>query len=278
MPVRREVSEMSNAKLTKKDLRRFSARYAVTAQACQSYEAMQGLACYYSMGPFLEEWYKDDPDLLQKKMETHMQYFNCQVYLGAAITAAALAIEETKTEDASELASSIKTSLMGPFSGIGDALFNTIPKVVFGAMTAYAAQQGNWITSLILILICTPLIGLFLRQKLIELAYYGGAEMITSRQGQLNSIREAVSALGVMIIGALVPSLVKVSTPIVITIGEAEQSIQSVLDGIFPSLLPIGVTALVYFGLTKIKGMNTVKMVWILIAVSLVLALLGIIK
>lgn len=269
---------MSNAKLTKKDLRRFSARYAITAQACQSYEAMQGLACYYSMGPFLEEWYKDDPDLLQQKMQTHLQYFNCQVYLGAAITAAALAIEETKTENASELASSIKTSLMGPFAGIGDALFNTIPKVVFGAMTAYAAQQGNWLTSLILILICTPLIGLFLRQKLIEMAYYGGAEMITSRQGQLNSIREAVSALGVMIIGALVPSLVKVSTPLVITIGEAEQSIQAVLDGIFPSLLPIGVTACVYFGLTKIKGMNTVKMVWIMIIISMILALLGIIK
>ena len=31
-----------NEKLTKKELRKFSLRYAITAQASQSYEAMQG--------------------------------------------------------------------------------------------------------------------------------------------------------------------------------------------------------------------------------------------
>lgn len=32
-----------------------------------------------------------------------------------------------------------------------------------------------------------------------------------------------------------------------------------------------------YFGLTKIKGMNTVKMVWILIVVTILLSYFGII-
>ena len=72
---------------------------------------------------------------------------------------------------------------MGPFSGIGDALFNTIPKVVMGAMTAYAAIEGNWITCIIMIAIFTPLIT-WVRQKLIEIGYYGGAELITSRKDQ----------------------------------------------------------------------------------------------
>ena len=44
----------NNQKLTKKELRKFSLRYAITAQASQSYEAMQGIACVYSMGPFFE--------------------------------------------------------------------------------------------------------------------------------------------------------------------------------------------------------------------------------
>lgn len=257
--------------LSKKDLRKFSARYALTAQACQSYEGMQALACAYSMGPFLEKWYADDPDTLQAKMKTHLQFFNCQVYFGAAITAAALAIEETKDHNASELASSIKTSLMGPFSGIGDALFNTIPKVVMGAMTAYAAIEGNWITMAIMILIFTPLIT-WVRQIFIEVAYYGGAELIAERQEQLNNIRDAVSVMGVIVIGALIPSLVKVSTPLAINVGEATQTIQSILDGILPKLLPVIATALTYFGLTKIKGMNTVKMVWLMIIIALVLS------
>ena len=43
-----------NEKLTKKELRKFSLRYAITAQASQSYEAMQGIACVYSMGHSLK--------------------------------------------------------------------------------------------------------------------------------------------------------------------------------------------------------------------------------
>lgn len=269
---------MSNniEKLSKKDLRKFSARYALTAQACQSYEGMQALACVYSMGPFLERWFKDDPELLKKKMMNEIKFFNCQVYFGAAITAAAMAIEQDSDPVSMELASSIKTSLMGPFSGIGDALFNTIPKVVMGAMTAYAAIEGNWITAIVMILIFTPLIT-FVREKMIQVAYYGGAELITSKKDMLNNISTAVSVMGVIVIGALIPSLVKVSTPLSITIGDATQTLQSIIDGILPSMLPVIVTALTYFGLTKIKKMTTVKMVWLMIFVTVILSVLGII-
>lgn len=156
-----------NEKLTKKELRKFSLRYAITAQASQSYEAMQGIACVYSMGPFFEKWFADDPELMQKKFQNNLKFFNCQTYFGAAITAAALAIEQDRDPSSLQLAASLKTSLMGPFSGIGDALFNTIPKVVMGAMTAYAAIEGNWITSIIMIAIFTPLIT-WVRQKMIE--------------------------------------------------------------------------------------------------------------
>lgn len=238
-----------NEKLTKKELRKFSLRYAITAQASQSYEAMQGIACVYSMGPFFEKWFADDPELMQKKFQNNLKFFNCQTYFGAAITAAALAIEQDRDPSSLQLAASLKTSLMGPFSGIGDALFNTIPKVVMGAMTAYAAIEGNWITSIIMIAIFTPLIT-WVRQKMIEVGYYGGA---------------------------LIPSLVKVTTPLAITVGDATQTIQSILDGILPALLPCLVTAMTYFGLTKIKGMNTVKMVWILIVVTILLSYFGII-
>lgn len=269
---------MSNTieKLTKKELRKFSARYALTAQANQSYEAMQGVACVYSMGPFFEKWFADDPDLLQKKFQNNLIFFNCQVYFGAAITAAALAIEQDPELASMELAASLKTSLMGPFAGIGDALFNTIPKVVLGAMTAYAAIEGNWITCLILTLIFSPLM-LFVRQKLIEVAYYGGADLITSRKDQLNNIRDSVSVLGIMIIGALVPAMVKVSTPLEITIGEATQTLQSIIDGILPSFLPVAITAITFFGLVKIKWMNTVRMVWIMILLTIALSYFGII-
>ena len=174
---------MSN--LSKKDLAKFSFRYAITAQACQNYETMQSCAVIYSMGPFLEKIYGDDPEVLREKFKAHFQFFNCQTYFGAAITAAALAIEETKSDDATAVATAIKTSLMGPFSGIGDALFNTMPKVVLAALSAYAALEGSFVTGAILLVVFTPLL-IYLRQKFIEIGYYQGAKIITEHQDQLN--------------------------------------------------------------------------------------------
>ncbi len=43
-----------NEKLTKKELRKFSLRYAITAQASQSYEAMQGLPASIRWGHSLK--------------------------------------------------------------------------------------------------------------------------------------------------------------------------------------------------------------------------------
>ena len=264
---------MSN--LSKKDLAKFSFRYAITAQACQNYETMHSCAVIYSMGPFLEKIYGDDPEVLREKFKAHFQFFNCQTYFGAAITAAALAIEETKSDDATAVATAIKTSLMGPFSGIGDALFNTMPKVVLAALSAYAALEGSFVTGAILLVVFTPLL-IYLRQKFIEIGYYQGAKIITEHQDQLNNLREAISVLGIIVIGALIATTVKITTPLNITVGESAQSIQSIIDNIYPSLFPAAATLLVYKGL-DIKGMNTVRMVWVIIAVVTVLSVFGII-
>lgn len=261
--------------LSKKELWDFSTRYALTAQACQNYETMQSCAVIYAMGPYLEKLYGDDPELLRQKFKAHFQFFNCQTYFGAAITSAALAIECTKTDDATQIASAIKTSLMGPFSGIGDALFNTMPKVILAAMSAYAALEGSIMTGIILMLIFSPIF-IFIRWKFIELAYYKGAEIITEHTEQLNNIREAISILGIIVVGSLIATTVKISTPLVITAGESTQAIQALIDKIFPKLLPVVSTFLVYKGL-DMKGMNTVRMVWVIIAVVLVLSVLGIV-
>ncbi len=266
---------MSNERLTKKELWNFSTRYALTAQACQNYETMQSCAVIYSMGPYLEKIYADDPELLKEKFKAHFQFFNCQTYFGAAIIAAALAIEETKSSDATAVASAIKTSLMGPFSGIGDALFNTMPKVILAALSAYAALEGSFMTGAILLVIFTPLL-VFLRWKIIELGYYKGAEIITEHQEQLNNVREAISVLGIIVVGALIATTVKVSTPLTITAGESTQSIQDLIDSIFPKLLPAVATFLVYKGL-DMKKMNTVRMVWVIIVVVMTLSVLKVI-
>lgn len=266
---------MNKEGFTKKDIWRFHLRYMMMSGACQNYESMQSCGVVYAMGPFLEKLYGYDPELLKEKFRTYFQFFNCQHYFGGAINAAALAIEESGSEGCSEIAAAMKTSMMGPFAGIGDALFNTLPKVVFSALSAYAAIEGSFLTAGLLMLICTPIL-FFVRWEFVKLGYYQGMKFIGERQDQLNNMRTAISIMGIIVVGAMIATNVTVTTPLVITAGESTLSIQETLDKIIPKLLPALTVLAVYFGF-NLKKMNTIRMVWLLIFVSILLSVLGII-
>ncbi|MDQ0360533.1 PTS system mannose/fructose/sorbose family transporter subunit IID [Breznakia pachnodae] len=260
--------------LTKKDLARFSRRYMIASQACFNYETMQSPGAIFAIGPLLEKIYDDNPDVLKDKFKAHLQFYNTQTTFGSAILAATLAIEETRDPNCTETAIAIRTSLMGPFAGIGDALFGTLPRVILAAMSGYAAIEGDFVTGLLTCLLGGGLI-FYLRWLLIKTGFYQGAKFISEKQSQLNNIRQTVSILGIMIVGALIASNIGVVTPIEITVGESIKPLQEVFDGILPNLIPVIIVAAVYFGL-DLKKMNTVRMVWVIVFISLILSYLGI--
>lgn len=266
---------MSNSILTKKDLARYSLRYMFASQACWNYETQQSLGTVFAMGPLLEKIYADEPEKLKDKFQAYFQFFNCQTMFGAGINAGALALEETKADGCTETALAMRTSLMGPFAGIGDALFGTLPRVILAAMSGYAAVQGDVITGILTCLVGGGVLA-FLRWMLIMVGYTQGAAFITDKREQLNNVRQAVSILGIIIVGALIAANVKVTTPLNFAVGESTLVVQDILDKIMPKILSVGTVALVYKGLS-IKKMNTIRMVWLIVVVSMVLALLGII-
>lgn len=73
----------------------------------------------------------------------------------------------------------------------------------------------------------------------------------------------------------MIPSTVKVTTPLTFTFGEATKTIQSIFDGIFPFMLPCLVTFGVYKGIGN-KKMTTARMVWLIIIVCVILSFFGI--
>ncbi|MFQ8581786.1 MAG: hypothetical protein ACLSA6_04230 [Holdemania massiliensis] len=86
-----------------------------------------------------------------------------------------------------------------------------------------------------MIAIFTPLIT-WVRQKLIEIGITAEwADHFT--QDQLNNIRDAVFDLERYRHRCADSIIVKVTTPLAITIGDASQTIQSILDGILQALL-----------------------------------------
>jgi PTS system mannose-specific IID component len=79
-----------------------------------------------------------------------------------------------------------------------------------------------------------------------------------------------VVVLGLVVIGCMIPSTVKITLLPVFVYGEAKQSLQDIVNGIFPYLLPVLATTLIYKVLPK-KGITTARLVWIIIAISIVL-------
>ena len=106
--------------------------------------------------------------------------------------------------------------------------------------------------------------------------YYQGAAFIADKKDMLNDIRQAVSILGIIIVGALIASNVAVTTPLKISVCESSMVVQDTLDKIMPKLLPALTVFLVYKGL-DIKKMNTIRMVWLIIVVAMILSVLGVI-
>lgn len=67
------------------------------------------------------------------------------------------------------------------------------------------------------------------------------------------NISHAASIVGMTVIGALVASYVHLSTPLIMTAGEAKVALQTdVLDKLMPNLLPLSFTLLVYWLMKKV--------------------------
>ena len=127
---------MSNV-LTKKDLRRCLNRYIFTRQSPFNYETMQSGGWVYSIHPAMEKIYDGDADLLAEKYKDHFKFYNTHPWMGNISLGACIAIESTKDPDATKQAVEMRTALMGPLAGIGDAIIWIMFMTILGAIAAY---------------------------------------------------------------------------------------------------------------------------------------------
>lgn len=259
--------------LTRKQVRSARRRWFLTAQVCFNYESMQAASVVYALGPSLEIIHKDKPASLKTSLQTHFRFFNTQPWMANLILSSALAVEENGQDQAIEAASSIRTSLMGPFAGLGDSILTVLPKTIFGAIAAYMALEGN-ATGVVLCLVI-GLVMVVLRFKLWDLGYSQGVRFVSASQSRLKSITDAASVMGLTVVGALIASNVKVNVPVTFTIGESITKVQDIFNKILPNLLPLLFVVFCYWMLGR-KKMTSAKMVWIIIAIAIVGAYLQI--
>lgn len=247
-------------------------------QTSWNYERQMNMGYLFGMAPILNKLYKKPEELEQKKeaYRRHMQLFNCTPQTASFIMGLTAAMEEQYYQNPDEVdpetITGVKTSLMGPLSGIGDSFFQgTIRVIAFGLGIALA-QQGS-ILGPILAMVISFLPSFIVTYYGGKIGYNTGNKYLTRlyEGGLMNVLMYITSIVGLMVIGAMIASLIGLTTPI--TFGESFV-LQDTLDSIVPQLIPLLTTALMFWLIKK-----NVKTGWLLsisIIGGIVLSALGI--
>jgi fructoselysine and glucoselysine-specific PTS system IID component len=249
-------------------------------QASWNYERQMNMGFMYGIAPILDKIYQN-PEDEPKKVEAynrHMLYYNCTPQTSAFVLGLSASMEEQYYQDQEnfnpETISAVKTSLMGPLSGVGDSFFQGTIRVLAFGLGINLAQQGSILGPILAILIS------FVPSFLVT--YYGGKIGYTMgnkylsklyAEGLMDKVMYVCSIVGLMVIGAMIASMIGITTPI--SFGKAFV-LQDVLDSIMPQILPLGLTFLMYWLLQK-----KVKTGWMLvgcIAGGIIFSLLGILS
>lgn len=264
--------------ITKSDLRKVFWR-SLPFEISWNYVRQGHMGFASSMIPIIEKLYKNNKEERAKALQRHMEFFNITVYFSTLVLGIITAMEEKRARDPKNFdidsINNVKVSLMGPLSGIGDSIFLGTLRIIAAGIGASLALNGSLLGAILFLLIYNiPALGM--RYFGMMKGYELGAGLLDKIQksGLMERITNSTAILGLMTIGSMIATMVVVKVPLKFGSGDAVTKVQDILDGIMPSLLPIGVTFLIYWLLGK-----KIKTTWLLmgiIIVSIIFAWLGI--
>ena len=260
------TAEQKNV-IGKKELRSIFLR-SLSLEYSWNYERQQNMGYCFAMLPAIKKIY-------QKKED---QIAAATPYISTAVFGISTAMEESNARNEDFDTSSInnvKVALMGPLAGIGDSMFWGTLRVIATGIGTSLAMQGSILGPLLFWLIFN-VPAFAVRYICLKFGYKFGTSFLNKieESGMMPKLTFGAAVLGLMVIGAMIPSMITVNIAGAIGSGDAAVKVQEILDGIMPNLVPFAMTLGIY-GLLQKK----VKVSWILIVlmvVGIVGALLGI--
>ena len=256
--------------LDKKTLNKMVWR-SLNLQGSFNYERMQAAGWLYCILPGLEKIHTDKEDL-STSMQHNLEFFNTHPFLVTFVMGIVLSMEQQKADISTIRA--VRVAAMGPLGGIGDALFWFTLVPITAGITANMAINGS-IAGPILFLLIFNIVQMALRFFLMNWSYELGSKAIEILTANAKEFTRAASMLGVFVVGALTSNYGGTTVALTIENGDSPIVIQSILDGILPKLIPLGITLGLYF-LIKKKGWTPVACIGLLLVVGLLGALVGI--
>lgn len=263
-------------RLTKKERsliwRRFYNSYGVSG----GYDVLSAPNFLWGLAPLFEKYYDNDKKC--EELLKHYEFFNTENIFGSLIYGIVTAMEEQKAlgnniDD--EMIRSTKLSLMGPMAGIGDALNPglIIPLLLSIAITL---SNGGSLLGVIFYAVAYNAVVIMISKLLFENGYRLGMDAISALIGEkATRIKDSLMLLGTVIIGGISANYISINLGVSVPSGNDLVSLQSILDGIFPKLLPL-LLVIGCWQLMSRKNISVVKMIFILMIGVFVLALCGI--
>ncbi|WP_213951322.1 PTS system mannose/fructose/sorbose family transporter subunit IID [Tepidanaerobacter syntrophicus] len=278
-------------KISEKTLKKSFLNWFFWNGCSQQAESMLGMAFGQSMAPVIEELY-DTKEERSEALKRHITLYNSESQVGSIVNGIVCGLEEANANKACtpELISSVKVALIGPTSAIGDSLWvATIIPILLTIALSISQVSSNipWIGSL-LYMIVYPVGTFFLSWYLFKLGYKSGIEGMQTfmADGTLDKLTNAMTVLGLIVVGALTASFVNMPLPIQIVRDIYDATTNTVIpdqvifnadnivNSIFPKLLPLSLTLVVYYLYSK-KKWSPLKLMGLILALAAVLTALG---
>lgn len=278
-------------KISPKTLKKSFHRWFFWNGCSQQAESMLGMAFGHSMAPVIDELY-DTKEEKADALKRHITLFNTEAQVGSICNGIVCGLEESKANNqcTSEVIDSVKVALIGPTSAIGDSLWvaTIIPILLTICLSISQANSSiSWLGALLYMLIY-PIGTYLLSWWLFKTGYKSGLSGMQTMMGsgKLDILTNAMTVLGLIVTGALTASYVNCPIPIQIvkdvfdaTTGETVENAvlfnaDTMLNGIFPKLLPLLLTLGVYYLYSK-KKWSPLKLMGIILVLALALTGIG---
>lgn len=264
-------------RLTKKELNQIWWRFAWFNSAGVSWERLLGMQFSWSLIPLFRKYYDKAGQI--DGMKRHTTFYNTETVFGFVIPGIITAMEEQKAINQnvdSDVIETTKISLMGPMAGIGDAMNPGLIVPLLLSIAISFCQNGSPLGAIFYMIAYTAIVTLIMR-FLFKKGYELGINGINILIGEkANKIKDALILFGTIIMGGVAASYINLNLQLKIPSGNDQVKVQSLLDGVFPKLLPMLLVLGTWY-LMKKKNIGTLKMIIFYIIAIFVLSFIGII-
>ena len=270
---------MEERKLTRKDLRRCWRAWMMHNLSSMSFERLESFGFCLSMLPVAKKLYPD-PAQRTEMLRRHASFYNTEPQIGAIVNGMVLGLEEKKANGEpidGETINTLKVGLMGPLAGMGDSIIWAAVMPLLIAIFIPFAASGSAMGGIVP-LILYPAITLAISYGMVHKGYTLGRDSIIGllQGGRIKELIYGANVLGLIMMGALSASYVKITTPLKLSaLKGSEVVVQQILDSIAPGLLPLAAVFAIYFYLVK-KGPRYTTILLSIVALSVVCSLLGV--